>query len=156
MATATGTTPDVEIGTAPENWIIGGVVGLIAGGVCGGILARSPIMDNLAALFTLEGIAAAWALHFAISVLFGLIFVGIVTVGTLPEYARRTSTGAGLGIVYGIVVWVGGVVIIMPLWLGVVTPANLPVPNLDWLGLAGLFVYGVILGALYPVLLAHN
>lgn len=48
------------------------------------------------------------------------------------------------------------VVIIMPLWLGVITAANPLIPNLDWLGLAGLAVYGVLLGALYPVLLAHN
>lgn len=156
MATSTERGPAATIGRARENRVIGGVIGFIAGGVCGGILAPSPIMENIAALFVLEGVAAAWAVHFLISVLLGLLFAGIVSIGTLPEYANRVQTGAGLGIVYGFVVWIGGVVIVMPMWLGVVTSTSLQIPNLDWLALAGLLVYGVILGALYPVLLTNN
>lgn len=113
-------------------------------------------MENLTVLFALEGVAAAWAVHFLVSVLFGLLFAGFVTIGPLPEYAGRVGTGVGLGIIYGVVIWVGGVVIVMPLWLANVTSSSLQIPNLNWLALADLLVYGAVLGGLYPVLLANN
>lgn len=156
MATATETGHNVEIGTATENMVIGGIGGLLAGSVFGGIMSQTPMMESVAALFTLEAIAAGWLLHFVISIIFGILFAAIVAYGPLPAYAGRVSAGAGVGIVYGVVVWIVGAAIIMPLWMGAVTPASPPVPNLNWLSFAGHIAYGVVLGALYPVLLAHD
>lgn len=156
MATSTEAAHDIDISTGTENWVIGGISGLLAGGVFGGIMSHTPMMENVAALLTLTGAPAGWLFHFIISIVFGVIFAVIVAAGPLPTYAKRASTGAGLGIIYGIVVWVIGAAIVMPLWMGAVTPAEPPVPNLNWLSFAGHIAYGVVLGAIYPVLLAHN
>lgn len=156
MATTIEEAHDIEITTATENWIIGGVSGLLAGAVFGGIMSHTPMMESVAGLFTLEAVAAGWLLHFVISILFGVVFAGIVSYGPLPAYAKRASTGAGLGIIYGVIVWIVGAAIIMPLWMGAVAPVDPPVPNLNWLSFAGHLAYGVVLGAIYPVLLSHN
>lgn len=156
MATTTEAAHDVEIATGTEHWVIGGVSGLVAGGVFGGIMSHTPMMESVAGLFTLEAAAAGWLFHFLISITFGIIFAVIVSIGPLSMYAKRVSTGAGLGIIYGIIVWVVGAAIVMPLWMGAVAPVDPPVPNLNWLSFAGHIAYGVVLGAFYPVLLANN
>lgn len=156
MATTSETGHDIEVESGTENWIVGGIAGLIAGAVFGGIMSQTPMMESVAALITLQAVAAGWLFHFVISFIFGAIFAAIATIGSFPEYANRTSSGAGLGIAYGIIVWVVGAAIVMPLWMGAVTGASPPVPNLNWLSFAGHIAYGAVLGAFYPILLAYN
>ena len=156
MATATGAAHDFDVGMGSENLVIGGLSGLLAGGVFGGIMSHTPMMENVAALFTVDAVAAGWILHFGISIAFGVLFAAIVAFGPLPEFARRASTGAAIGIGYGIVVWLLGAAILMPLWMGAVAPVDPPVPSFNWMSFAGHIAFGAVLGAIYPVLLANN
>ncbi|MFW6153232.1 MAG: histidine kinase [Halobacteriota archaeon] len=143
-----------DLGTDREHWIAGIVVGLFAGFVFGAIMSHTPMMDNVAALLNLGEAWHGWLVHFGFSAIFGLGYVGIAAAA--PSLADRPSTGAVTGVSYGIVVWVLGAAIVMPLWLGAVQPVDPPVPNWNWLSFAGHIAFGVTLGAFYPVVVAHE
>lgn len=106
------------------------------------------------ALYGATGLVAGWIAHLFHSVVFGLIFAAAVgSIGSLDAYADRVSTGAGLGIVYGVIVWVVAAAIVMPIWLSAVGfPGAPPLPNFNPTSLVGHVVYGVVLGALFPLL----
>ena len=122
----------------------------------GAMMSAMSMMENIAALVGVESSAAGWIVHFGISILVAMLYVGLMSNGWLARYATRPFTGAGLGVGYGILLWSAGVVFIMPIWLGLVTPATPPVPNLNWMSFVGHLIYGVFLGTLYPILLNYG
>ena len=155
---AVETQTEVEIGTAQNNWISAGIAGLAAGvvfGVIAGVLMPE-MMGMVGALYGFEGSAVVgWIAHLVHSVIFGLIYAAIVSLEQFRTYAGRVSTGAGSGLVYGAVVWLVAAAIVMPLWIGAMTPATPPVPDFNVLSLIGHAVYGIILGAAYPLILVR-
>ncbi|AGB36034.1 hypothetical protein [Natronococcus occultus] len=73
-----------------------------------------------------------------------------------PCSRSRVSPGAessGLprfGLAYGVVVWIGLAVVVMPIWLSVGGfPMAPPLPNVDVGSLLGHAAYGVVLGITY-------
>jgi len=142
--------------TETNTWVAGGVSGLIAGVVMGFMLQMmmTPVITTaIPALYGANGIVAGWIAHLFHSVVFGLIFAAAVTsVPSLSAYADRVSTGAGLGIVYGVIVWIVAAAIVMPIWLSAVGfPGAPPLPNFNPMSLVGHVVFGVVLGGLFPV-----
>lgn len=118
-----------------------GAVGGLAGGIAFGILMQlMGMMGMVAQLVGSDSAAVGWLVHLAISVLFGLGFTLVLT----PTGLTRTPvTAAGLGLVYGVVLWFGGALIMMPAWLG------MPVLQLGttaWQSLMGHLVFGLVLG----------
>lgn len=144
---------EVQIGTERNNWIAAGVAGLVAGIVFGLMaMAMMPdMMGMIGAMYGFEGsLAVGWIAHLFHSVIFGVIFAAIVSLDQLREYAANVAYGGVLGLVYGIVVWVIAASIVMPIWLGMPEMA----PDFNPMSLVGHAVYGVILGAAYPLLVA--
>lgn len=142
---------------AHNPWVAGGVSGLIAGVVMGLMLQTmmTPVITTaIPALYGGSGVVVGWIAHLFHSVVFGLLFVGAVgSVSSLGEYASRVSTGAGLGLGYGVLLWVVAAGFVMPIWLGAVGfPGTPPTPNFNPMSLVGHVVFGVVLGALYPLL----
>lgn len=156
MATITDSIDINGFQTDQNPWIAGGIAGFFAGSLFGAMMSATTMMENVAALVGQEHVAVGWIVHFSISILVAMLYVGIVSTDQLDRYATQPSTGAGLGIVYGILLWTAGVVFIMPLWLDIVTPATPLVPNLDWMSFVGHLIYGVSLGTLYPLLLTYG
>lgn len=136
--------------------ITGGIAGFIGGAMFGAMMSATSMMENVAAMVGMESIAIGWLVHFGISIFVAVLYVGLVSSSRLRQYATRPSTGAGLGVGYGLALWVVGVVFAMPLWLGITTPMSPVVPNLDWMSFVGHLIYGVFLGTLYPLLLTHE
>ena len=151
MATETGRHRQVELDTEMHNWVLGGLSGFIGGSLFGALMSATPYMENVAALFGLSTPAAGWIIHLAFSILFAWIFVGVVTLEQFSGYAKRPSTGAGLGVTYGILVWFVAGSVMFPLWLNGSFSIE---PN--FLALVGHIVFGAFLGAIYPILLAHD
>lgn len=156
MATITESIDIAAVRVDHNPVVTGGIAGFFAGAMFGSMMSATSMMENVAAMIGMESIAAGWIVHFAISIFVALLYVGLVSNDRLGRYANQPSTGAGLGIVYGIILWITGVAFIMPLWLGIVTPATPPVPNVDWMSFVGHLIYGVFLGALYPLLLNYS
>lgn len=119
--------------------IVAGVVGGIAGGLVFGLLmAMMGMLPMVAELVGSSSAVVGFGVHLLISVLIGLgltLFLG----GVLATFGR----GAVVGLIYGILWWVLGPLLMMPLILG------MPVFVVDAMALwslMGHLIYGLILG----------
>lgn len=142
--------------TESRTGIAGGISGLVAGIVMGIMLQMmmTPVIATaIPALYGVNGLTAGWIAHLFHSLVFGLIFAAVVvSIPSLREYVGTVTTSAGLGIAYGVIVWIVAAGIVMPLWLGAVGfPMAPPLPNFNPMSLVGHLVYGGILGGLFPI-----
>lgn len=110
------------------------------------------IMPVIGALYGAPGLVTGWIAHLFHSVMFGLVYAGVVSRSSLAAYATRTGGGAALGAAYGILIWVVAAAFVMPIWLGVLGMGAPPVPNFNPTSLVGHVVFGVLLGATYAIL----
>ena len=157
MATETRTIAVPELGTSGVHWGAGGLAGFLAGMLFGGgVMDPAAMMPTVSALYGFESGVVGWIAHLVHSVVFGLLFVALAARPALRGFADRPVRGSAVGAVYGVVVWAVAAAIVMPFWIGAVTPATPPVPNLNWMSFVGHVVYGVALGALYPLFLSHE
>ena len=144
-------TAEVELGAGRNRWIVAVVVGLI-GTIVFGLLAMvmmPDMMGMIGAMYGFEGnMVVGWSAHLFHGAVFALVYAAIVSVDQLRPYASRVAHGAGLGLVYGVIIWVLAASIVMPFWLGM--PEM--VPDFNVMSLVGHIVYGVIVGAGYPML----
>lgn len=84
-----------------------------------------------------------FVVHMVISGVIGAIY-GIVAVRLPLNYTMGILAGA----VYGVLWWVLGALVLMPLILGM-SAMILQVGPLQWMSLIGHLIYGVIVGLLY-------
>ena len=142
----------VALDTTVTKWSSAVVASLVAGAAMGiPMQFVMGIMPTVGALYGWEGVAAGWVAHLFHSVVFGVVFAGVASVGPLKNIAARFPTSVGVGAQYGVVLWVFGGVVAMPLWLSAAGLPNPGVPNLNLMSLVGHVVYGALLGGLFPV-----
>ena len=138
------------------SWQHGVEAGLIGGLVMGVLfsLLMPPVIENaIPALVGLSGGIAGWVVHMSISAVFGVVFVAALTHPRLATLAESLGGVVGLGLAYGVVLWVVAAGLVMPLWLsGVGFPNPPPLPNLALMGLITHLAFGLILGASYHYL----
>lgn len=67
------------------------------------------------------------------------------------QYQVMSRYGAGAGIGIGVVAWLSGVVVFVPLWVQWVVGGELAIPFVHWLSLGGLVLYGAVFGSLYAI-----
>jgi uncharacterized membrane protein YagU involved in acid resistance len=117
-------------------------------------LLMPPVIENaIPALVGLSGGIAGWIVHMSISAVFGVIFVAILGQPTLATRAKSIGGVVGLGLAYGVVLWVIAAGIVMPLWLSAVGfPSPPPLPNLGLMGLLNHLAFGLVLGVSYHYL----
>ncbi len=134
----------------------GVAAGLIAGVVFGAMMqmmtaptpdGRVPMMAMVAMVVRSNSIVAGWLYHLFNSAVIGAIFGWI-----LGPRAESLGAGLGWGAVYGLVWWVLGGLILMPVLLGM--PAFAPLAMADMRpvamgSLVGHLVYGLVLGGGY-------
>lgn len=130
--------------------------GLIAGVVFGVMMqmmtaptpegARMPMMAMVAKVVRSDSMLVGWLYHLFNSAVIGAIFGWIA--GHISGYGRGLAGGA----LYGVVWWVLGGLVLMPVLLGMPAFAPLtmePMRPVAIGSLVGHLVYGVILGAAY-------
>ncbi|PIR46592.1 MAG: hypothetical protein COV07_03490 [Candidatus Vogelbacteria bacterium CG10_big_fil_rev_8_21_14_0_10_45_14] len=120
--------------------------GLIAGVVFGAMMGMMGMLPMVAMLFKSESAIFGFILHLVFSAIIGVIF-GLV----FGHMVINKRTGVILGLLYGVIWWVLGPLVIMPVWLGMglqlsVEGVNMAIPSL-W----GHLVFGFILGLVYPM-----
>lgn len=150
-ATETGTA--TAGGIESTDFAHGAIGGLIGGAVFGVMMQMQMPMIVEAAIPGMygleESLTAGWVLHLFHSIVFGVIYVGVGQLAALRPYVTSVVSGAGLGIVYGLVVWVVAASFIMPAWVGAMTPMSPPVPDFVPESAIGHAVFGVLLGGYY-------
>ena len=142
-ATATTTTDPTMMAR-----LIRGVVGGLAGGlVFGAMMQMMGAIPMIAMLVGSESTAVGWLVHLGISAALGFGF-GLVVGNRLTSLLVTV----GLGVGYGVVWWVLGALIAMPVALGM-PPFTLD--TMAWLSLMGHMTYGAVL-ALVAFMLARR
>ena len=129
-------------GSLYSSWgrrAIAGLLGGLAGGAVFGMLMA--MMGMLITIASMVGSHSAWVgfgIHLMISIVYGLVLTLLFATRFLTSYGRGTLTG----LVYGVVLWIIGPLLIMPMMLGMPLLAfNLTV----MLSLMGHMIYGLLL-----------
>jgi uncharacterized membrane protein YagU involved in acid resistance len=124
--------------------VIHGIVGGVIGGVVFGLMMTAQgMMPMVAMLARSESVVIGWVVHLIISAFIGGVF-GVVA-SRLP-----TSWGItlGAGVVNGVVWWMLGALILMPLMLGM-GEMVLQIGDMQINSLIGHVIFGVIAAAVY-------
>jgi hypothetical protein len=145
------------------RYVLAGVLAALAGGVVFGLMmqfmtapapddGRVPMMQMVANVVRSDNLAVGWIYHLFNSAVLGAIF-GLLAGDRLGSYAIAVGDGA----IYGLVWWVLGALILMPVFLGMAPFAPLIMATMVPVALGSLvghLIYGVILGAGYLAILA--
>jgi uncharacterized membrane protein YagU involved in acid resistance len=126
--------------------IIGGIVGGLAFGV---LMAMMGMLPMVASIVGSKSVVVGFVYHMFNSVVIGALF-GLILGGLSHTYAR----GATFGLLYGVLWWVLGPMILMPLLLGMGAQgvasqfgAAFSAPML--MSLFGHLIYGLLTGLVY-------
>jgi hypothetical protein len=102
----------------------GGIYGGIVGGILLGVLMSSTgKIPMIAMMVGSESLVVGWIIHMLISIIFGIGF---------SLLARMTTTNLYiLGVIHGVIIWIIGPLLVMPLMLGMGTNfANALTPDM--------------------------
>jgi predicted lipid-binding transport protein (Tim44 family) len=135
------TTHAVTVSNATHR-VVYGIVGGLAGGVIFGVLMQMMgMIPMVAQLVGSEAAAVGWLVHLAISAFAGAVF-GLLVGSRATKYGPAVL----LGLVYGVVWWIVGALLIMPAQLGM----DVFVFNATaWQSLMGHLLFGLVLGMVY-------
>lgn len=130
-----------------EHVKAGIVSGLIAGVVFGAMMGMMGMLPMVAKLLDGSSAIFGFVLHLVFSAVIGLIFSIF-----LGHAAVDKARGIMLGLVYGLIWWFLGPLIIMPVWLGMGVQLSAAGMQMALPSLWGHLVYGFILGLIYPMI----
>jgi uncharacterized membrane protein YagU involved in acid resistance len=133
-----------------RNPMAGLVGGLLGGVLFGAMMQMMGMMGMVAMLVGSESVGVGWIVHLAISAIFGGVYAVVLGPQT-NSYAR----GALLGALYGVVAWVVGALVLMPLGLGM-SEMVFVIGQDQIMSLIGHLVFGVVLGAVYHAMSART
>lgn len=161
MSTETATEPAVPRWTALKPWHGGVLAGLLAGLVFGVLLSIQMTGVIETAIPALYGVGTSgligWTIHMSHSAVLGVVFAAILDGAGLHDRLDDNLKTGLAGIAYGLALWVGLAVLVMPVWLQAVGFGNAPaVPNISMQSLVGHLVYGVVLGVGFSVLVEES
>jgi hypothetical protein len=100
------------------------------------------------ALYTFQGpsVLIGWTIHLFHGAVLGALFARLVTTETIAQRISSFKHWVTTGLIYGMMVWAIGSVIVLPLWLRFVGFGGAPrFPNFVLLGIFGHLIYGVLL-----------
>lgn len=138
MSTAVTTTARPV--AAPRAIGLGVVGGIVGGIIFGAMMAMQDMLPMVAALVGSEDALVGIGVHLAISAGAGLVF-GVV-VAALPILIGTPVVAVASGAVYGVIWWIGGALVAMPLMLGM-NAMVLAIEQAQLLSLMGHLVFGV-------------
>lgn len=155
MSTTTATLPGNVSATDVSSTIIAAVLGSVTFGITMSLTMGEVLFTAIPGMYGLEHIPrisavfVGWAIHISHGTVLGLVFGAAVTV--VPECGERLRYGFAAGVVYGTVLWIVLASLVMPLWVGITTSMDPPVPDWQLWSLLGHILYGVFLGLLIPL-----
>lgn len=130
--------------------VLFGSIGGIAGGILFGIIMQTTgQLEMLSAMMGFSGLLAGWIIHLMISIVFGAGF------GLL---ALRFSSLVSLTVLYSVLIWVIGPLVMMPLLMGQGTALLQAFAPAQLMGLATHFFYTAVVAVVYTLLVkaAHR
>jgi hypothetical protein len=130
----------------------GAIAGLGGGVVFGMMMAMMGMLPMVAGLFGSESPIVGAIVHMVISAVIGAFYGAALTLGRF-----KLSTGLAVvsGLINGVIWWVLGALIMMPIGLGMVDMV-FQVGEMQWLSLMGHLIYGIITGLLFVWLIRRG
>ena len=119
------------------------IAGLGGGLIFGLMMAMMSMLPMVGMLVGQESSVVGFIVHMGISGFFGAVF-GLVAVRFFQGWSQLLIAG----VVYGIIVWVVGALVMMPLLLGM-NEMVFQVGQAQWMSLIGHIVFGLITGGIY-------
>ena len=135
----------VTASTSLVQRIIGGIVGGIAGGLVFGVMmGLMGMLPMVAMVVGSESATIGFLYHMFNSVIIGAVF-GFVFGSLIRTYGQ----GAAWGLLYGVVWWVLGPLVLMPLMLGMGLQVGMALAPPMLMSLGGHLIYGLLTGLVY-------
>lgn len=116
----------------------GAAAGLVGGAVFGIMMAMMGMLPMVGMLVRQENALIGFILHLAISTFIGAVY-GLV-IGRFPINATTAFIG---GIINGVVWWVLGALVLMPMMLGM-SQMVFVIGQAQWMSLLGHIIYGLV------------
>jgi uncharacterized membrane protein YagU involved in acid resistance len=118
--------------------LLGAIAGIGGGIVFGMMMAMMGMLPMVGMLVGSESAAVGFIVHLAISAFIGAVY-GVV-IGRFPNTTQVALAG---GIINGVVWWVLGALVLMPLMLGM-SQMVFVIGGDQWLSLMGHIIYGLV------------
>ena len=129
-----------------SSLIAGALAGLVGGAVFGLMMSMMGMLPMVGMLVGSESAVVGFIVHMAISAFIGAVYGGAA--GRLP---KTTGVAIGAGAANGIVWWVLGALIMMPLMLGMGEMVFV-IGGDQWMSLIGHLIFGVVTGLVFLAL----
>jgi uncharacterized membrane protein YagU involved in acid resistance len=146
MATAAVQGTQAVSASLVSSIVQGVTAGLIGGSVFGVQMAVGGMLPMVAQMIGSQSPVVGFILHLAISAFIGGVY-GVV--------ASRLRAGwlisMGAGIVNGVVWWVAGALIIMPLALGM-SEMIFQIGDMQWMSLIGHVIFGIVTAGFFALI----
>jgi uncharacterized membrane protein YagU involved in acid resistance len=124
-----------------------GALGGLAGGVPFGLMmAGMGMMPMIGMLIRVENAAVGWVVHLLISAVTGALYGHFA-----PAFSKTWGSAIAAGVVYGVIWWVLGALILMPAILGMFEMIFV-IQQMQWMSLMGHIVFGVIIALVFKAL----
>ena len=136
-----------------SNFLVSGIIAGLGGGVVFGMMmAMMGMLPMIASLVGSQSPVVGAIVHMAISAAIGAFYGVAVTIGRF-----NLSLGFAVisGMVNGVIWWVLGALILMPLGLGMSNMVFV-IGTTQWLSLMGHVIYGIVAALLYVVLIRRK
>lgn len=128
-----------------------GAIGGLAGGVPFGILMMMMgMMPTIGMLVRVESAAVGWVVHLVISAVVGALY-GYFG----PAFSKTWGSATIAGVIYGVIWWVLGALILMPAILGMFQMI-FAIGQMQWMSLMGHIIYTTITAWVFKALLERG
>jgi len=139
----------LSTGLINKALVKGGVAGLIGGSVFGVQMTVGGMLPMVADMIGSSSIIVGFALHMLISFTIGVTYALVAEAS--PNFLPTWPKAVVLGTVWGIVWWVLGALILMPLILGM-NEMVLEVGEMQEMSLVGHVMFGIVAASLYVLI----
>jgi len=134
--------------TMQQKAIIAGVTGgLVGGALFGMMMAMMGMLPMVAKLVGSSSAGVGFVVHMVISSAIGFLFAIL-----LGNAVTSVGKGLVLGALYGVVWWVLGPLLIMPIMLGMGPQVSLSGMQMAMPSLFGHIIYGLVLGFVFALI----
>jgi uncharacterized membrane protein YagU involved in acid resistance len=128
----------------------GVLAGLGGGFIFGIMMAVQGMLPMVGMLVGTESAVVGFIVHMLISAFAGIIFALVAV--RLPD---GWGTALGAGAAYGVIWWIVGALILMPLMLGM-SEMVFQVGPMQWMSLIGHLIFGLVMAAIFVLLMKRS
>ncbi len=146
MATTAIRQEQAASSTLVTSVIQGVTAALIGGSVFGVQMAVGGMLPMLAQMVGSQNPVVGFVMHLMISAIIGAVY-GVIA----PRLPAGWLVAIGAGIVYGVIWWVLGALVMMPLMLGM-TDMVFQIGDMQWMSLVGHVIFGIVTAGFFTLI----